>query len=132
MSGIEQFTEMYQTLLYNVAKIAVHTLELIGILIIVVGSVRAIVIMLSRLRKKQPVDVMVNLGRSLALALGFKIGAEIVNTVIVRDLKELGILAIVIALRTILAFLIRWEINNERMDLLEKEKRKNEQNDEDQ
>ena len=132
MSGIEQFTEMYQTILHNVAKIAVHTLELIGILIIVVGSIRAIVIMLSRLRKKQPVDVMVNLGRSLALALGFKIGAEIVNTVIVRDLKELGILAIVIALRTILAFLIRWEINNERMDLLEKEKRKNEQNDEDQ
>ncbi len=132
MSGIEQFTEMYQAILHNVAKIAVHTLELIGILIIVVGSIRAIVIMLSRLRKKQPVDVMVNLGRSLALALGFKIGAEIVNTVIVRDLKELGILAIVIALRTILAFLIRWEINNERMDLLEKEKRKNEQNDADQ
>lgn len=132
MSGIEHFTEMYQTILHNVAKIAVHTLELIGILIIVVGSIRAIVIMLSRLRKKQPVDVMVNLGRSLALALGFKIGAEIVNTVIVRDLKELGILAIVIALRTILAFLIRWEINNERMDLLEKKKRKNEQNDEDQ
>ena len=132
MSNLEQFNEMYKTILHFVAEIAVHTLELIGISIIIIGSIRAIVIMLSRLRKKQPINVMVDLGRSLALALGFKIGAEIVNTVIVRNLKELGILAIVIALRTILAFLIRWEIKNEKMDLLDKEKRKKEQNDIDQ
>lgn len=127
MSNIEHFTEMYEMILHYVAKIAVHTLELIGISIIIIGSIRAIVIMLSRLRKKQPINVMVNLGRSLALALGFKIGAEIVNTVIVRDLKELGILAIVIALRTILAILIRWEIKNEKMDLMDADKEEKKQ-----
>ena len=57
---------------------------------------------------------MVDLGRALALALEFKMGAEIVNTVIVRNLEELGILAIVIALRAILALLIHWEIKNEK------------------
>ena len=41
-------------------------------------------------------------------------GAEIVNTVIVRNLAELGTLAIVIALRAILSLLIHWEIKNER------------------
>ena len=56
---------------------------------------------------------MVELGRTLALALEFKMGAEIVNTVIIRDLKELGILAIIIALRAFLALLIHWEIKSE-------------------
>ena len=46
-------------------------------------------------------------------------GAEIVNTVIVRELNELGILAIVIALRAILSILIHWEIKNEKKSVLE-------------
>ena len=57
---------------------------------------------------------MIALGRALALALEFKMGAEIVNTVIIRDLRELAVLAIVIALRAILAALIHWEIKNEK------------------
>ena len=110
----DQFILYYQEILHFVAEIAVHTLELIGITIIAIGSVKAIVQILSRMKKKQHVNVMVDLGRALALALEFKMGAEIVNTVIVRNLEELGILAIVIALRAILALLIHWEIKNEK------------------
>jgi hypothetical protein len=48
-----------------------------------------------------------------------------VNTVIVRDLAELGTLAIVIALRAVLSLLIHWEIKNERKaELTEKDKKK--------
>jgi uncharacterized membrane protein len=39
-----------------------------------------------------------------------------VNTVIIRDLKELLVLGIVIALRAILALLIHWEIKNEKKE----------------
>lgn len=119
---LENFAEAYKEILHYVAEITVSTLELIGISIIIIGSIRALVILLSRLRKKQPVNVIVDLGRALALALEFKMGAEIVNTVIVRDLKELGILAIVIALRAILAILIHWEIKNEKKDAHETNK----------
>ena len=104
----------YQEILHFVAELTVHTLELIGITIVVIGSVQALVRLLSKRKRAQHVNVMVNLGRSLALALEFKMGAEIVNTVIVRNLEELGILAIVIALRAILALLIHWEIKNEK------------------
>lgn len=110
----DQFIQYYQEILHFIAELAVHTLELIGITIIAIGSVKAIVQILSRMKKKQHVNVMVDLGRALALALEFKMGAEIVNTVIVRNLEELGILAIVIALRAILALLIHWEIKNEK------------------
>ena len=119
---LENFAEAYKEILHYVAEITVSTLELIGISIIIIGSIRALVILLSRLRKKQPVNVIVDLGRALALALEFKMGAEIVNTVIVRDLKELGILAIVIALRAVLAILIHWEIKNEKKESTEVKK----------
>ena len=121
----DQFIQYYQEILHFIAELAVHTLELIGITIIAIGSVKAIVQILSKMKKKQHVNVMVDLGRALALALEFKMGAEIVNTVIVRNLEELGILAIVIALRAILALLIHWEIKNEKNLEIREEKQEN-------
>ena len=113
---LESISSVYSQILHFIAEFTVHTLELVGISIIVFGSIRAIVDTLATLKKKQTANVMIRLGRTLALALEFKMGAEIVNTVIIRDLKELGILAVVIALRTVLALLIHWEIKNERRD----------------
>ncbi|MBR3865413.1 MAG: DUF1622 domain-containing protein [Clostridia bacterium] len=93
-----------------VAECVVYSLELVGILIIVIGSIKALLQVFTRIKKKKPLNVMISLGKSLSLALEFKMGAEIINTVIVRDLKELGILAIVIIIRALLAILIHWEI----------------------
>ena len=116
MTAFEKFVVGYENVLHGIAELTVSTLELVGICIILLGSARAIWHTIGRLKRKQPINIMVELGKSLALALEFKMGAEIVNTVIVRDLKELGILAIVIALRAILAMLIHWEIKNEKND----------------
>ena len=104
----------YREMVHFVAEITVDTLELIGIFIIIVGSFRALAQLLIRLRTKQPINIMIELGRALALGLEFKMGAEIVNTVIVREIRELLILGMVIALRAVLAILIHWEIKNER------------------
>lgn len=114
MKFAEKFMGGYENLLYFIAEITVYTLELIGILIILVGSYRAIFHLLSRAKNKHKTNIIIDLGKTLALALEFKMGAEIVNTVIVRNLAELGTLAIVIALRAILSLLIHWEIKNER------------------
>ena len=112
----EAFINSYESVMHFIAEFTVHTLELVGISIIIIGSIRAIIQAMSHIKKKDDKSVMIVLGRSLALALEFKMGAEIVNTVIIRDLRELGILAIVIALRAILAILIHWEIKNEKKD----------------
>ena len=108
--------EGYRAALHVVAELTVDTLELIGIFIIIVGSFRALIQLLICLRTKQAINVMIELGRALALGLEFKMGAEIVNTVIVREIRELLILGLVIALRAVLAILIHWEIKNERRD----------------
>ena len=110
------FIAGYKELLHHIAELTVITLEFIGILIIVIGSVKALIQVLSKLKNKETPNVMIALGRALALALEFKMGAEIVNTVIIRDLRELAVLAIVIALRAILAALIHWEIKNEKKE----------------
>ena len=114
MANFEAFINNYSALLHCVAQISIYTLELIGIFIIVIGSVRSIALLFSRLNSNKRSNIVINLGRSLALALEFKMGAEIINTVIVRDLKELLILAIVIAIRAILALLIHWEMKTEK------------------
>ena len=114
MSSFEAIMDGYGIILHFVAELTVHSLELIGVFIIVVGSFRVLGQLLIRLRTKQSINVMIELGRALALGLEFKMGAEIVNTVIVKNLAELGTLAVVIALRAILSLLIHWEIKNER------------------
>ena len=117
---IDRLLDGYMQLLHHIAEFTVHTLELIGILIIIIGSIRAIAQVFAALRKRSNANVVITLGRALAIALEFKMGAEIVNTVLIRDLKELCILGVVIALRAILAILIHWEIKNEKHEHSEK------------
>ena len=112
---MDQFLAAYDQILHALAKITVHTLEIIGISIVIFGSVKVLLHYLKRFKNKggEHQNAVIALGRSLSLALEFKMGAEIVNTVIVRELKELLILGIIIVLRAILAILIHWEITTE-------------------
>jgi len=59
------------------------------------------------------------LAQGIALSLEFKMGSEVLRTVVVRDWEELGILGAVILLRGLLTFLIHWEIKNEKQELKE-------------
>ena len=110
---LENLIEQYKDALYVLAEISASTLELIGIVIIIIGSCRALVRLFRSLIKKQPFRVVVDLGKALSLALEFKMGAEIIKTVIVHNLEELAILGVVIVIRALLAFIIHWEIQIE-------------------
>ena len=114
------FLGAYQQLLHSIAELTAYTLELVGILIIVFGSVRALVRLLRHIRSRGHFNVVIDLGRALALALEFKMGAEIIKTVIIHDIKELITLAIVILIRALLSVIIHWEIKMERKDELVK------------
>ena len=59
------------------------------------------------------------------MGLEFKLGSEILRTVVVRDFSEILTVAGIIALRAALTFLIHWEIRNEEADnrLAESERR---------
>ncbi|MCD8001692.1 MAG: DUF1622 domain-containing protein [Oscillospiraceae bacterium] len=57
------------------------------------------------------------LAQGIALALEFKMGGEVLRTIVVREWSELGILGAIILLRGLLTFLIHWEIKNEKNEL---------------
>lgn len=107
---MEQITLFIKEILHPLAEISAGILEMIGIIIIIVGSFRALVLLINRIIKKKPFHVATDLGRALSLALEFKMGAEIIKTVIIHNLEELAILGIVIVIRALLAFIIHWEI----------------------
>ena len=62
-------------------------------------------------------QVRLILAKGIALALEFKLGGEVLRTVVVREWSELAILGAVIVLRGALTFLIHWEIKNEEANL---------------
>ena len=107
---MEAFLNNYEHILHSIAETSALTLEFIGVLIIVFGSVKSLVSMITRLIRHRTINIVVELGKTLALALEFKMGAEIIKTVIVHDLTELAVLGIVILIRALLAFLIHWEM----------------------
>ena len=63
--------------------------------------------------KRQP-HTRLKLAEGIALSLEFKMGGELLRTVIVREWNELLILGAIILLRAALTFLIQWEIKIER------------------
>ena len=67
--------------------------------------------------KKNTQNIRLDLAQGIALALEFKMGGEVLRTVVVREWSELGILGAIIVLRAMLTFLIHWEIKNEKKEL---------------
>ena len=65
--------------------------------------------------KKDP-HIRLKLAQGIALALEFKLGGEVLRTVLARDWNELAILGAVIALRGALTVLLHWEIKNEKRE----------------
>ena len=92
----------------NIVDAAILLFEFIGVGIIIFSGVRGFVLYLRR----SP-DTKLTLAKGLAMGLEFKLGSEILRTVVVRDWKEIGIVAGIIALRAALTFLIHWEIKTE-------------------
>lgn len=110
---MEAFVAQLKEFLNPVAEISASFLEMVGILIIIIGSFRALIRLVGCVLKKQPFHVVIDLGKALSLALEFKMGAEIIKTVIIHNLEELAILGAVILIRALLAFIIHWEIRLE-------------------
>ena len=116
---MDAFLHGYHDILKNIANVSIYTLELIGIIVVIIGAVRAVVQAIRAANHKESQNLVITLGKHLALALEFKMGAEIIKTVIIENISELLVLAFVIALRAALALLIHWEIKAEKKELSE-------------
>lgn len=106
---MEQIAMFIENALYPIAEISAGLLELVGIIIIIVGSVHALIRIIRNAFREKHLRLDVDLGRALSLALEFKMGAEIIKTVLIHNLEELAILGIVIIIRALLSFMLHLE-----------------------
>ena len=98
----------------NILPEIIHILELIGIIIISIGAIKAFILYLRTFfGKNENCNVKLMLGSSLELGLEYKMGAEILKTVLIRDMNEIWILGSIIVLRALLSFLIHYEMKHE-------------------
>lgn len=90
-----------------------------GVAVIAVTSLLSIVKYLFGLPNPRFETIRLELAKGLSLGLEFKIGSEILRTVIVRTFEEIGFLAAIIVVRSILNYLIRQEMSELKSEAVE-------------
>ncbi|WP_031558182.1 DUF1622 domain-containing protein [Lachnospira multipara] len=111
---METIYQQAEIILRYIVEFSTLLLELFGICILVYTAIKSFIYWL-----KKDDSIRLILAQGIALALEFKLGGEVLRTVVVREWAELGILGAIILLRAALTFLIHWEIKNEKKELEE-------------
>ncbi|WP_242604410.1 DUF1622 domain-containing protein [Legionella gresilensis] len=96
-----------------------HGISICGVLVILIGVLialgRYIYYALSSLVKKAPTFdinyIRLSLGRVLTLGLEFIVAADLISTTTAPDYYTVGIVAIIVLIRTVLSYTLNREIN---------------------
>lgn len=100
--------EFLRMILEYVVEVGILIFEYIGVGVIICTS---LVSLYKYVMHKS--DTRIYLAKGLAMGLEFKLGSEILRTVVVRQWSEIAIVAGIIVLRAALTFIIHWEIIQE-------------------
>lgn len=104
----------FESIVEMIVPEIIGIIELMGIIVIVVGSLKAFYMYAVSIIRHAHYPIKLSLGNALALGLEFKMGAEILKTVTIRTLNEIMILGAIIVLRALLSILIHYEVKNEK------------------
>ncbi len=99
-------------------ELALPLLKALGVLIIIWGvlcaAMRLVGMEIKLLRgkpyKRDAALIREHLGYYLLLALEFLIAVDVIETLMHPDWKELGVLAALVVLRTLMSFSLHWEL----------------------
>lgn len=104
---------MLEELIERILPTIISVLELMGIFVVSFSALHAFWEYLQTIFLHRKFDFKVELANGLTTALEFKMAAEILKTVLVREMTELMVLGAVIALRALLSVLIHFELRGE-------------------
>lgn len=90
-----------------------HILELIGVFIVIYSALKTFGRYAIRFFNFSDETIKIEFSQALAMALEFKLGAEILKTLVIRTIDELIILASIVVLRAALTLIIHWEIESD-------------------
>lgn len=103
--------ETLELWLHEAVNLGIILFEFMGVIVIAISGVKGV---LNYIRRNP--QTRLQLAQGMALALEFKLGSEILRTVIVREISEIATVAGIICLRAALTFLIHWEIKAEEQE----------------
>ena len=109
---MEGFVAFLEDLVHYSTEIGIRVVELAGIAVLLFTAAKGVVMFIRR----DPL-LRLRLAEGIALALEFKLGGEVLRTVIVRGWNEIAILGATILLRAALTILLHWEIHTEKHDI---------------
>lgn len=113
--------ESAYTFAENILYFSIHwatlILEFMGVIVLIYGGIIAF---LGFCKHKS--NIRLTLAQNMALALEFKMGGEILQTVVSKDWTDLLQIGLVILLRAALSLLIHWDIVNEQKETLSNQK----------
>ena len=87
-----------------------------GVIVIVITSLRALIRYFLEITAIDFRDIRLLLANGLSLGLEFKIGSEILRTVIAGTFAEIGFLAALIAVRAVLSYLLELDMSSASAD----------------
>lgn len=96
-----------ENILHYIISYGILLFEYVGVIVLIIDGIQGIIAYI----KRDP-GMRLNLAQGMATALSFKLGGEILRTVIVQTFQEIAIVACIILLRSALTFLIHWEIKH--------------------
>jgi uncharacterized membrane protein len=106
--------EQLSDLLGRIAQTLAALVEGVGVGIVAIGVTQALLRYVAALRRRvtpfPPEGLRLNLGRSLALALEFLLGADILRTAVEPTWDQIARLAAIAAIRTGLNFFLQREL----------------------
>ncbi|SHH46828.1 Uncharacterized membrane protein [Clostridium collagenovorans DSM 3089] len=93
--------------------IIVHILEIMGIIVLTIGAFKAFFHYIKGLFFMDSYAIKYQFANSMAMALEFKLSAEILKTVLIRSLNEILILGSIFLLRALMTLVIQREMKED-------------------
>lgn len=119
-TSLHAFQILPESTLRDMVDLMVRLIEACGAVVIMIGAVVAIAkfaVALGRRDINQFSSVRLSLARFLVLGLEFQLAADVLRTAISPSFEEIGKLAAIAAIRTLLNYFLNREISQEQREI---------------
>lgn len=105
-----------EKLFETILPIFINIFDSMGVLILLIGVFSSFIKYIKGLINKANPSIKYDLANALVTALDFKLAAEILKTVIIKNMDDLIIVGAIFILRVVMTFVLEREIKIEEVD----------------
>ena len=109
------------SLIVSLSAAIASVIGFIGVTIMAFGALKGIMFFIIYTIRRYDflIEIRINIAKHLSLGLEFLIAKDIIETIVRPTLNELLILAILIAIRTAISYILLWELKEANEEIIE-------------